>query len=294
MIVEMLHDMDHLIKRKEDEGMKFVWVPLIDDVRTLIMDEAHTSRYLVHPGTDKTYYDLRDMYGGHAEIRESSLIGFEMVQDTTDKVVLINEKLKAAIDRQKSYVGNMRKHLEWKYLADTNLHVPLEEIKVHKNLRFVEEHVEIIDREVKSMKRSSISIVKACWDSKRGHEDFMRANYSHLLIEQVVDGIKSRDEIFLRRGYCDNCALSSVSLLLTPLCCDDTYEVTPRVSALTGCDRLAVIVCHEKIVRIPVEGGLPPQRQVEFRIDLIPEATPVAKSPYRLAPLEMQELSEQL
>nr|GEU66429.1 reverse transcriptase domain-containing protein [Tanacetum cinerariifolium] len=56
----------------------------------------------------------------------------------------------------------------------------------------------------------------------------------------------------------------------------------------------AVIVCHEKIVRIPVEGGLPPQREVEFCIDLIPGATPVAKSPYRLAPSEMQELSEQL
>ncbi|GJR46616.1 putative reverse transcriptase domain-containing protein [Tanacetum coccineum] len=56
----------------------------------------------------------------------------------------------------------------------------------------------------------------------------------------------------------------------------------------------AVIVCHEKIVRIPVEGGLPPQRQVEFRIDLIPGATPIAKSPYRLAPSEMQELLEQL
>ncbi|GKA04498.1 hypothetical protein Tco_0683618, partial [Tanacetum coccineum] len=39
---------------------------------------------------------------------------------------------------------------------------------------------------------------------------------------------------------------------------------------------------------------LPPQRQVEFCIDLIPGATPVAKSPYRLAPSEMQELSEQL
>ena len=40
--------------------------------------------------------------------------------------------------------------------------------------------------------------------------------------------------------------------------------------------------------------GLPPQRQVEFRIDLVPGATPVAKSPYRLAPAEMQELSGQL
>ncbi|GJZ44145.1 putative reverse transcriptase domain-containing protein [Tanacetum coccineum] len=41
-------------------------------------------------------------------------------------------------------------------------------------------------------------------------------------------------------------------------------------------------------------SGLPLQRQVEFCIDLIPRATPVAKSPYRLAPSEMQELSEQL
>nr|GEV88047.1 hypothetical protein [Tanacetum cinerariifolium] len=41
-------------------------------------------------------------------------------------------------------------------------------------------------------------------------------------------------------------------------------------------------------------SGFPPQRQVEFRIDLVPGATPVAKSPYRLAPSKMQELSAQL
>ncbi|KAJ0603514.1 putative nucleotidyltransferase, Ribonuclease H [Helianthus annuus] len=40
--------------------------------------------------------------------------------------------------------------------------------------------------------------------------------------------------------------------------------------------------------------GLPPQRQVEFHIDLVPGAAPVAKAPYRLAPSEMQELSTQL
>ncbi|GKB18538.1 putative reverse transcriptase domain-containing protein [Tanacetum coccineum] len=40
--------------------------------------------------------------------------------------------------------------------------------------------------------------------------------------------------------------------------------------------------------------GLPPSREVEFCIDLIPGAMPVAKSPYRLAPTEMQELSNQL
>ncbi|GKC42029.1 hypothetical protein Tco_1059751 [Tanacetum coccineum] len=104
--------------------------------------------------------------------------------------------------------------------------------------------------------------------------------------------------------------------------------------------RKFVIVCHEKVVEILLEGrgilrvqgertlglakalmnakvdepkvgeisvvrdfvdvfpeewsGLPPQQHVEFRIDLVPGATPVVKSPYRLAPSEMQELSGQL
>ncbi|GJV29098.1 putative reverse transcriptase domain-containing protein [Tanacetum coccineum] len=40
--------------------------------------------------------------------------------------------------------------------------------------------------------------------------------------------------------------------------------------------------------------GLPPPRQVEFKIDLVPGAAPVARAPYRLAPSEMKELSEQL
>ncbi|GJS14295.1 putative reverse transcriptase domain-containing protein [Tanacetum coccineum] len=41
-------------------------------------------------------------------------------------------------------------------------------------------------------------------------------------------------------------------------------------------------------------SGLPPTRQVEFQIDLIPGAAPVARAPYRLAPSEMKELSDQL
>ncbi|GKF24869.1 putative reverse transcriptase domain-containing protein, partial [Tanacetum coccineum] len=94
----------------------------------------------------------------------------------------------------------------------------------------------------------------------------------------------------------------------------------------------AVIACAEKVVRIPwknksliIHGdgstqgnvtrlniisctktqnfpevfpedlpGLPPTRQVEFQIDLVPGAAPVARAPYRLAPSELKELSEQL
>nr|GFC55253.1 putative reverse transcriptase domain-containing protein [Tanacetum cinerariifolium] len=40
--------------------------------------------------------------------------------------------------------------------------------------------------------------------------------------------------------------------------------------------------------------GIPPTRQVEFQIDLVPGAAPVARAPYRLAPSEMKELADQL
>ncbi|KAD5802646.1 hypothetical protein E3N88_14006 [Mikania micrantha] len=53
------------------------------------------------------------------------------------------------------------------------------------------------------------------------------------------------------------------------------------------------VICSEKLLRIPLPS-LPPVRPVEFRIDLILGATPVAKSPYRLAPSGMQEFSNQL
>ncbi|GKE16108.1 hypothetical protein Tco_1423685, partial [Tanacetum coccineum] len=131
-----------------------------------------------------------------AEIGESSLTGLELVQEMTDKVVLVKEKPKAAIDRQKSYVDYRRKPLEFKVddrileriglvayrlrlpeelssvhdtfhvsnlkkcLADANLHVLLDEIKVDKTLHFVKEPVEIMDREIKKLKRKAIALVK--------------------------------------------------------------------------------------------------------------------------------------
>ncbi|GKE92259.1 putative reverse transcriptase domain-containing protein [Tanacetum coccineum] len=76
------------------------------------------------------------------------------------------------------HVSNLKK-----CLADINLHVPLDEIKIDKTLRFVEEPVEIMDHEVKSLKRSKIPIVKVLWNSKRGleftweREDHMKTKY---------------------------------------------------------------------------------------------------------------------
>nr|GFB15589.1 putative reverse transcriptase domain-containing protein [Tanacetum cinerariifolium] len=142
-----------------------------------------------------------------AEVGESKLLGLEIIQETTDKIVLIKKRLKMARDRQKSSANNWRKPLEFsigpfeivervgpvayrlclpqeligihdsfhvsdlkKCLADENLHLPLEEIKIDDKLRFVEEPIEILDREVKKLKQSWIPIVKVRWNSRLGLE----------------------------------------------------------------------------------------------------------------------------
>ncbi|GJW91471.1 putative nucleotidyltransferase, ribonuclease H [Tanacetum coccineum] len=57
--------LDEMIEQRSDGTLYYlyrIWVPLKGDVRTLIMDEAHKSKYYVHPRSDKMYYDLRDRY----------------------------------------------------------------------------------------------------------------------------------------------------------------------------------------------------------------------------------------
>ncbi|GKF24495.1 putative reverse transcriptase domain-containing protein, partial [Tanacetum coccineum] len=57
--------LDEMIEQRSDGTLYYldqIWVPLKGDVRTLVMDKAHKSKYSVHPGADKIYYDLRDRY----------------------------------------------------------------------------------------------------------------------------------------------------------------------------------------------------------------------------------------
>ncbi|GJR35696.1 putative reverse transcriptase domain-containing protein [Tanacetum coccineum] len=142
---------------------------------------------------------------------------------------------------------------------------------------------------------------------------------------ELADGRISKTNTVLR-GY-------TLGLLGHPFNIDLIPVELGSFNVIIGMDWLAnhhaVIVCDEKIVRIPygdevliVQGdrndkgnksklsiisctktqkyimkdfpGLPPTRQVEFQIDLVPGAAPVARAPYRLAPSELQELSTQL
>ncbi|GKF48941.1 putative reverse transcriptase domain-containing protein, partial [Tanacetum coccineum] len=57
--------LDDMIENRSDRALYYldrIWVPLKGDVRTLIMEEAHKSKYSVHPRANKMYHDLRDRY----------------------------------------------------------------------------------------------------------------------------------------------------------------------------------------------------------------------------------------
>ncbi|GKE86377.1 hypothetical protein Tco_1560119 [Tanacetum coccineum] len=92
------------------------------------------------------------------------------------------------------YVGpfEILERIGLKYLADAKLHVPLDEIKVDKTLCFVEEPIEIMDRQIKKLKCRKIALLKVRWNSKRGpeftweHEDQMWIKYPQLFVDRVI------------------------------------------------------------------------------------------------------------
>nr|GEY94968.1 reverse transcriptase domain-containing protein [Tanacetum cinerariifolium] len=343
-----LRGLETHFERRDNGGIYFfdrIWIPSVGGVRKLIMDEAHTSRYLIHPGADKMYYDLRDLYwwpeipewkweklvmdlviklhrrssgydaiwvvvdrltklahflpicedykmdklakiyineivarhayhpetdgqsertihtledmlracvmdfGGSCdthlllaefsynnsyyisikcapfeapyvrkcrslviwtEVGESQLIGPEIMQETTEKIIQIKERLKTARSRQKSYADKRRNPLEfkvgdrvllkvspWKRMvrfemfAEPYVQVPLDEIEIDENMHFVEEPIEIVERDVKRLKRRRIPLVKVRWNSWQGaeytweREDQFRKKYPHLFTEPV-------------------------------------------------------------------------------------------------------------
>ncbi|GJW13849.1 putative reverse transcriptase domain-containing protein [Tanacetum coccineum] len=62
---EWLRGLETHFERRDDGGIYFfdcIWISSVGSVRKMIIDEAHTSRYSIHPGADKMYYDLRDLY----------------------------------------------------------------------------------------------------------------------------------------------------------------------------------------------------------------------------------------
>ncbi|GJR52894.1 putative nucleotidyltransferase, ribonuclease H [Tanacetum coccineum] len=191
-----------------------------------------------------------------AEVGEAQLTGPELIQETTEKIVLIKQRMQAAQDRQKNYADRKRKPMEfeigdrvmlkvspWKGVvrfgkrgklnpryvgpfkvlakvgkvayklelpqelsrvhhtfhvsnlkkchSDEPLAMPLEGVHVDDTLQFVEEPVEIMEREIKRLKRSRIPLVKVRWNSRRGpeftweREDSFKQKYPHLFTNRT-------------------------------------------------------------------------------------------------------------
>nr|GEU61838.1 putative reverse transcriptase domain-containing protein [Tanacetum cinerariifolium] len=137
-----------------------------------------------------------------AEVGEAQLTGPELIQETTEKILgigyaqglalewgcTIRLKLPQELSRvhHTFHVSNLNK-----CYADEPLVMPLEGIHVDDRHQFVEEPVEIIEREIKRLKRSQIPLVKIRWNSRRGpeftwkREDSFRKKYPHLFTNRV-------------------------------------------------------------------------------------------------------------
>ncbi|GKC77807.1 putative reverse transcriptase domain-containing protein [Tanacetum coccineum] len=162
-----------------------------------------------------------------AEVGEAQLTGPDLIQETTEKIIQIKQRIQAARDRQKSYADLKRKPMEFqvgdkvlerigpvayklelhqelsrvhntfhvsnlkKCYSDEPLAVPLEGLHVDDKLQFEEDPVEIMEQEVKRLKRRSIPLVKVRWSSRRGpeftweREDSFKKKYPHLFTNQA-------------------------------------------------------------------------------------------------------------
>nr|GFA15645.1 putative reverse transcriptase domain-containing protein [Tanacetum cinerariifolium] len=157
-----------------------------------------------------------------AEVGEAQLSGPVLIQKTTYKIILIKQRIQAAQDRQKSYADLKQKPMEFevrdrvmlkvrwnsrrgpeftweredsfrkKYPSQTGLRRPRQGIHVDDRLQFVKEPVEIMEQDIKRLKRIQIPLVKVRENSRRGPEftweceDSFRKKYPHLFTNRVT------------------------------------------------------------------------------------------------------------
>nr|GEW87819.1 retrotransposable element Tf2 [Tanacetum cinerariifolium] len=169
VIVDRLTKSAHFIPTRETNSMETLTGMYIKEIVSrhivpisIILDrDSHfTSRF---------WPSLQNDLGTQLDMRP------EVIHETIEKIVQIRQRLQATRDRERSYAN--------KCLSDESLVIPIKELRLDDKLNFVEEPVEIMDREVKQLKQSRIPIVKVRWNSKRGpeftweREDQIRANF---------------------------------------------------------------------------------------------------------------------
>nr|GEX02954.1 putative reverse transcriptase domain-containing protein [Tanacetum cinerariifolium] len=127
-----------------------------------------------------------------AEVGDARLTGPEIIHEITERVMLKISPWKGVVRFGKwgklnpRYIGPFKK-----CLSDESLVIPLDELRIDDKLHFVEEPMEIMDREIKQLKRIRIPIIKVRWNSKRGpkftweREDQFKKTYPHLFTKNA-------------------------------------------------------------------------------------------------------------
>ncbi|GJZ79771.1 putative reverse transcriptase domain-containing protein [Tanacetum coccineum] len=147
---ENLRGMDKAFEVRPD-GTRCIknrsWLPLFGNLRDLIMHESHKSKYSIHPGS----FDLESrslILGTLDHLRSLKGSAHSMTH------LRLPEELSSV--HSTFHVSNLKK-----CLSDESLVIPMKELRLDDTLNFVEEPVEIMDREVKQLRQSHIPIVKS-------------------------------------------------------------------------------------------------------------------------------------
>ncbi|GJX84629.1 putative reverse transcriptase domain-containing protein [Tanacetum coccineum] len=195
-----------------DRLTKKTWIPvfIISDRDAEVRIKFQNTSECFRPRTIEALYG-RKCYSPvcWTEVREAQILSPELIQEMTEKIVQIKQRMQATRDRQKSYADLKRvirfgkwgklnpryvgpfKVLEKVGEVAYKLELPKELSRVQNTFHFVEEPwvLRSMDREVKRLKRSHIPLVKVRWNSKRGPEftweceDQFRKKYPHLFIK---------------------------------------------------------------------------------------------------------------
>nr|GEZ76500.1 putative reverse transcriptase domain-containing protein [Tanacetum cinerariifolium] len=184
------------------------WVPCFGDLRTLIMHESHKLKIQAARDRKKSYADLKCnpmdfqvgdrvmlkvspwkgvvRFGKRGKLNPIYIGPFKVLSKVRDDAYRLELPQQLGRVHNTFHVSNLKK-----CLSDESLVIPLEEPRVDDKLHFVEELVEVMDRETKQLKRSLIPIIKVRWNSKRGpeftweREDQFKQKYPHLFTNTV-------------------------------------------------------------------------------------------------------------
>nr|GEU54116.1 putative reverse transcriptase domain-containing protein [Tanacetum cinerariifolium] len=113
--------------------------------------------------------------------------------------------------------------------------------------------------------------------------DWLSLYHTVIVCDEKIVYVSFGNETLIIRGDGSNHGSES---RLSIISCTKTQK-GEATSGCTSCSRFPRVLPEDL-------SGVPPTRQVEFQIDLIPGTAPIARAPYRLAPSEMKELSDQL